>query len=837
MTSSREILKKLFQKELRWNIIYYLLGSGGLLGILFLFYYYKKNNPLRTDENKIVAKTSHNTLVGGNVCTVAVNLTGGNMNAPLISCNSQVEKKALPKIFQPQIPFLAESLFVERKALNQLKDILQPNDSKPRESPMVLTAYQGLGGVGKTQLALYYYYKSQKIYSFKCWFSAEQEDILDQQYREFCQEYSIPFDDKASPLNLEIQKKVKQFLENNPGWLLIYDNVRDSTMIGSYLPRTGGDIVLTSRHRFGWDQINGRAIEVRLLEKEEAIKLIKCAMSISGELPEEEKVSLNKLVHELGYLPLALAQAAAYINSCPAMTITAYLIKLQEVLVDTLDTPLNKNVYPQTLAKTWFITMEEIQRESPIALQVLQICAYLAPDGIPYRIAYEIFLKLTETLLEEKALNSDKDVQFNRKILGLLVSFSMVSYDKETKQINIHRLVQEVMRLEDNKSLTAKEIFTKRLKPLASFFIATYPSTKKTADFFNLRKIHPHIETVSSFLENLILQGLLDKAKDKDLFIEIKTIRADLLSLSGDFFVNVSCDAKKSLLYQEKVLVLVIELYGNQHSEVAIAYNNVGRAYIDMGCEKDAISYFNKALDIEKSIYGEEHLAVARSYNNLANAYLASDNPEKALELHLKALAIRLRLNNSIEIGTSYSNLGKTYYALQMYKDASEFHQKALEIKIKVQGEDHPSVAVSYSNLGCACQELGEKDKALEYQQKALTIKLKVYDEWHEEIAASYNNLGHAYRALGSEEALKCYEKALIIHSRTYGSSHPKIAGIYKNISNLYISSNPEIAREYLLKALAIYQQFDKQLDATKIERQLAELPSVGVTASTARFI
>ncbi len=756
MASSKEILKKFFVKEFRWDILYYLFRSGGVIGILFLLYYYynyKKNQPLSADESKVVAKSSHNTVERGNIYTVGVHLTGGDISAPLILCSSQVEKKALPKIFQPQIPFLAESLFVERAALNQLKEILQANDSKPQESPMVLAAYKGLGGVGKTQLALYYYYKSQKSYSFKCWFSAEQEDILDQQYREFCAEYSIPFNEKASPLNLEVQKKVKHYLENNPGWLLVYDNVKDSTMIGSYLPRTNGDIVLTSRHRFGWDQVNGQTIEVGVLEKEEAVELIKRAMSISGELSEEERISLNKLVHELGYLPLALAQAAAYIKNYPTMKTTDYLHKyctMPDILLE--QQALMRDVYPQSVAKTWFITMEAIQTQSPAALQLLQMCAYLAPDAIPL----EIFSNLTKVLPEEKS-NEEKTRNATRHVapggvemLSTLSHFSMVSYDQATESINIHRLVQTVIRHHEAKTIQA-DVIVQRLLKIAKCLDSLYCRTKDSENYTKIRILVIHIETAITHLQSFLPNNTINKNSPN----------------------------------------------ASSYQEMAIVFRKLGNMYRLLGDSAKKCNMLEQALQINEIFYEPNTDIIAKVLTDLGNAYYKMDNLKKAQMTFERALKINKENNYDEGIARVLTELGNVYYKMGNLEQARDTLEKALKINEEKKYRQQV-IARVFTQLGIVYRELGDLEKALNNLSRALEINKENCrgEKCNPMVLAKiYTEIGVAYRQRGAnhnklqdvENALSCLEYASKINEEYFGPDSVKVVEVervYKELED-----------------------------------------------------
>ncbi len=754
------------------------------------------------------------------------------------------EKNVLPACFNPSIPLFTIERFVKRDALLCQIDATFLSFQSPNVSPTRLTACYGLGGIGKTQLALYYYYKSPKTYSLRCWFLAER---LEENYREFCQRFQIHLEVDAS---FEIiSRKVRQWLEENPGWLLIYDNAID-TSITQHLPKTGGNILLTSRQALNWSQI-GREIKVDTVSESEAVELVKRAISDNGIpvlLEEKEGISLKELARELGYLPLALAQAAGYIKSCPGMRITLYLEKYNRTPDIYLDKPLDESVYPKSVAKTWFITIEEIEKRLPAALLVLKACAYLAPEGIPIQLLSKLVLELK--LAKEEREEKEEDDQTLDGILIVLSRFSMIGYNKETGYINIHRLVQRVIQQDDEKSLSTQACFEKRLQSVAKTLHSLYPSFyyKTLSEIEQARHLQLHMERVSHFLRPWIMENtehqktvvilqvnlllnlsnlfitILGKAAgakpliEEALTLSQKTWGEECSEVSASFLSlgEIEYDLgryKESKEHFENSLSIRLKLYDEDtpHSDVANSYNFLGNACYSLGNHKKALDYYQKSLEIYLKFYGDTHQSVADSYNSLGLIYDSLGEPQKALHSYYQpALDIYLKVygNSHPDVANSYNKLGNVHDSLGKTQKALKYYGQAFEIYLNIYGNMHPYVASSYNNLGNACDTLGKPQEALRYHEEALNIRLKIYNDSHPLVATSYNSLGNAYDSLGrNQEAFECQKKALDIDLKTYGHDpHPSVATSYNNLGNA-CKKLGEIgeALDYYQKALDIY--------------------------------
>ena len=204
-----------------------------------------------------------------------------------------------------------------------------------------------------------------------------------------------------------------------------------------------------------------------------------------------------------------------------------------------------------------------------------------------------------------------------------------------------------------------------------------------------------------------------------------------LLAAFGNFLEKY---ARYNRAYEIYNLALTnnIRLFGDNSTEAAISYNDIGLVYWQKGEYDKALEYHTKALEIEEKVLGSEHPDTATSYNNIGLVYSDKGEHDKALEFYIKALEIREKVLGSEHpyTATYYNNIGSGYCDKGEYDKALEFCIKALEIKEKVLGSEHPDTAISYNNIGLVYNKKGEYESAIKYLKKAAyTYKTKLGEE------------------------------------------------------------------------------------------------------------
>ena len=267
----------------------------------------------------------------------------------------------------------------------------------------------------------------------------------------------------------------------------------------------------------------------------------------------------------------------------------------------------------------------------------------------------------------------------------------------------------------------------------------------------------------------------------------------------------------EALTYQQKAISIVEQVLAQNHPDLATSYSNLSIIYQTIGQLPEALSYQQKAISIRKKVLGNNHPDLATSYNNLSLIYQAMGQLPKALAYQQKTKSIleKVLSKNHPNLAASYNNLSMIYQAMGQLPKALIYIQKAISIREKVLGKNHPDLATSYNNLSMIYQTMGQLPEALIYQQKSISIVEQALGKNHPDLATSYNNLSMIYQTMGQlPEALTYQQKAIAIIEQVLGNNHPDLAASYNNLSSIYqdIGQLPE-ALAYQQKAIAIQEQ------------------------------
>jgi hypothetical protein len=340
---------------------------------------------------------------------------------------------------------LSEPTFLSRSdLLEKLSKCLTPN-SQANTVPATLTALTGMAGVGKTELAKHVINCPPHQFVFRAWLSAESKTTLLGEYQRlaqamrWCGSKKAPSEDALVKL---VQERLAQYPA--PGWLLAFNNVDNIKAIKDLLPIHGGRILLTSRRQ---DWLDANTIEVGLLTLEEAVKLL--GKRRGGAIQASEQTAAEQLVQALGYLPLAITQAAAYIRM-HKKTIVQYLELFKEcptLMMAKNDLGRSTN---QAIATTWETSFMALQiqaedKENPkpeyqYAQELLVLCAYLPTDIISKQVLQQwLSVKLPEDYADPIELMLDT-------VLSCLLAYSLIERNEKAQTISLHCLLKLVLR-------------------------------------------------------------------------------------------------------------------------------------------------------------------------------------------------------------------------------------------------------------------------------------------------------------------------------------------------------------------------------------------------------
>jgi len=318
------------------------------------------------------------------------------------------------------------------------------HEALSRDSATAITqghAISGLGGIGKTQTAVEYTYRYRSEYRFIFWTRADTEVALQAGCVEIAKLLDLPEKDATNPA--DTVQAVRHWLEHTGEWLLIFDNADTPEVLKASYPRTPkGHILLTSRAQI-FDTLGiARPLALEKMQPGEALSFLYTRTG-RAEGDPAEKNAAEHLAAELGYLPLALEQAAAYITAKTARFQDS-LASFQKQRLALLNKAQPKTgEYPASVASTWALNFQEVEKE-PVAADILRVSAFLSPDDIPLELFSSGASQLGPVLAD--ALATSEDPLALNEALEPLMRYSLIRRDVDAQTYSIHRMVQEVVK-------------------------------------------------------------------------------------------------------------------------------------------------------------------------------------------------------------------------------------------------------------------------------------------------------------------------------------------------------------------------------------------------------
>jgi tetratricopeptide (TPR) repeat protein len=685
-------------------------------------------------------------------------------------------------------------------------------------------ALSGLGGIGKTQTAIAVARRLAEQYDYILWLSAEDIRFAGTGLRLLVDALNLPGVNPEQGDTYLQALRIWLRSDDSKNWLLVVDNADEPESLREFfdsLHTPRGKVLLTTRadaSRLACLNLHPKAVvEAQRMTEVEAVEFL-FERTGKPRNPQTEQTA-RAIAKRLGYLPLAMEQAGAYLTQTQAPLqdyLQLYDQKRREW--DQRYKPQMGN-YPATVGTTWLINIEQVQRKSPPSVALLQLLAFFDSERIPLWlvqvIAYQMkprgylalvyfvrwlvrkFARQTTPplgLLERIGLNESA----MSEALAQLISYSLVGYDgyieREGEQVPyscaVHRLVQEVVR--DN--LGAEQ--AQWVGQLLHAYSEIAPDPKTPAKWERWREMLPH------------LFATLERATALKVKPRLQAyLQAYLLNKAGLFLHYQGRYGEAEPLYQQALAIMRKRL-GEQHPDTATSLNNLAGLYQAQGRYDEAEPLYQQALAIRKVRLGEQHPHTAGSLNNLAGLYQAQGRYDEAEPLYQQALAIRkARLGEQHpDTATSLNNLARLYEAQGRYDEAEPLCQQALAIRKARLGEQHPHTAGSLNNLAGLYQAQGRYDKAEPLYQQALAIRKARLGEQHPDTAGSLNNLAGLYQAQGRyDEAEPLCLQALAIRKARLGEQHPDTATSLNNLAELYQAQGRyDEAEPLCLQALAI---------------------------------
>jgi hypothetical protein len=666
-------------------------------------------------------------------------------------------------------------------------------------------AIHGLGGAGKTRLAVEYGWLNQLEYPVGMFFvSADSPESLHQGLAALVASTVLNLPEREAREEEVRVGAALRWLAAHAGWYLVFDNVdspESARAVEDILPRLGkGHVVITSRLTQWSGAIEPLELDV-LSDQAGAEFLLERTEPRSGATGPGRKRSGNDvedatgLARALGGLALALEQAGAYV-AAKRVSLAEYLAAWESSdreVQEWHDARVMK--YPRSVASTWETTLSQLDA-GQIAL--LRICAQFAPDPIPLfvfdgEVATSIWRDLAQGT--PRGPQSSPSPGSIRDAVVVLANYSLLKWDAERELVSVHRVVQEIIR----NRLTAEESEASLRATLALLDEARPredPADVRTWPRWTL--LRTHVARVATAADGA---GIVD-------------VTASLYSSLGQLLYALALHRDAEPLMR-RALAIDEASYGAEHPSVAIRLNNLAQLLQDTNRLGEAEPLMRRALAIDEASYGAEHPSVAIRLNNLAQLLKATNRLGEAEPLMRRALAIDEASYGAEHpsVAIDLNNLAQLLQDTNRLGEAEPLMRQALAIDEASFGAEHPRVASRLNNLAQLLQATNRLGEAEPLMRRALAIDEASYGAEHPRVAIDLNNLAGLLQdtnRLGEAEPLM--RRALAIDEASYGAEHPRVAIRLNNLAQLLQDTNRlGEAEPLMLRHVRIFLRFTQE--------------------------
>ncbi|MCJ1289904.1 hypothetical protein MMC34_001437 [Xylographa carneopallida] len=685
------------------------------------------------------------------------------------------------------VPFERDSNFVGRgDTLTQIDKRFSDNSR---------AALAGIGGAGKSQVAIEYCYRFRQANpsTHVFWIYASTYARFSQAYEEIGSKLGLPNWDSTKENKIDLV--TKHLNEGTSSWFMVIDNADDmslfypekssagqeGTSLARQLPISScGKILITTRDSRVAERLTNRKAPIKL----SPMTLVEATHLLCSKLPDDERfqAGVEELVGELGFLPLAITQAAAFMTE-NFLTVTEYLMLLQNTEADFkdfishgLEDPRRDVDSESSIMRTWKLSFDHIDEQKPRAIEMLYFMAVLDRQSIP------------KSLLRK---DKEKEIDFVTA-LGTLQAFSLVNIQKGGEFVELHRLVQlstqTWLELQD-----ALEVWRR----VAVIVLANRFPSVTFQSRAECETLLPHVQVALANAPDvdsvkLYKARLLDGVAWYD--IEIKgqwasgytkartalSLYEDILQEDDDELIrsqNVLASAMSYLAKSAEAEALLKQALRNAKDKFTLVMiiRNLSVVLFVAGKLEDAAEFANQALEADDKLYGQDHELTITDMFNLANIMNLQGNHEGAGRLYQATLAFREK-----ELGPDHPDtminvdaLGSNMRSEGRLKEAEALHRKALAARMDQLGPQHTDTLISMDNLSLVLADQDRVAESIELAQEALKGFEEELGPDHPHSLTAANGLGlRLSRAGDPTRGISLLQRACHGREQVFGLQH-----------------------------------------------------------------
>ena len=685
----------------------------------------------------------------------------------------------------------------------ELLDELHQRLLREKATAVLPHALHGMGGVGKSLLAVEYLYRRMTEYDVVWWISAERTAQISLSLVALAPRLGLhPGSDSSSTVAAVLEAlRIGVPFAN---WLLVFDNAESPEAVRQFFPTGGqGSILVTSRNP-QWASF-ARSVEVDVFPREESKRLLR------ERVPGISDEDADRLAEALGDLPLAIDQAAAW-HAESGMLVDEYLRLLDEKRVDLLrSTTTLDNPHPVIAA--WDISLDQLESKNPAAYQLLQVCSFYAPEPI----ARTLFERMPRGSIAPELDAALEDPIRLGQAIREIGRYSLARFNHRNNSLQMHRLVQAALRFR-----MTEEDRTGMQRGAHLLLAASDPNDpNNTMRWERYGSLYPHVlvsEAVGSeegWVRNLVVNEVIYLLRWGDYESGL-----DLARTAHESWSQVLGEDHPQTLQVGRWLGFLLFTMG-KYPEAADLNSAVLEAYrrsIGPDAQDTIDALGNVAIDHRvRGTFGEA-LALTESVHQQYQRLLGPDDPETLRAAHNLGVSLRLvgdfaraidldRLtwqSRSMIYGQEHVDTLRTWLGyivdtreLGEYATALTYHREVVERSTALLGGDNPLSLSCFRHLAVALRKAGEHQEAMTTAEQARTDLAHRYGEHNpESMAATLELTVHLRHSGDLPEALRLGTQICDQYEKTYGSHHPHALSAAVNLAITYrLLGNPAAAQ------------------------------------------
>jgi hypothetical protein len=642
-------------------------------------------------------------------------------------------------------------------------------------------ALYGLGGVGKTQMALEYAYRFMADYDLIWWVPAERADQIVSSLADLAGRLGITVGENVT----EAAKAALESLRRGRSparWLLIFDNAEEPKELEPFLPAGGGHILITSRNQT-WSYL-AEPLEIDVFDRRESVA------HLLLHVPDLAQPEADRVAAALGDLPLAIEQAGAWLEQT-GMQADDYLEQLRTQTPRVLSLGEVAN-YPQSVITAWNMSIDRLQERSPAAARLLQLLAFFSPGPISMALLYsdemiDALLPFDDSLTEKLVLGH---------VIREISRLALIKVDQGSNSIQIHRLVQAVIRSQ----MTAEEQEA-ACHEIHEILVGARPRRGETDDPVNWERydiIWPHLEPsrADECTKENTRQLLIDhvrflwKRGEYDAGLELahnletrweqqlgpdhrQTLYlrfhiANLLRSQGKFREAREIDAH--------VLAKQQEFLPPDHPYTLMTAGGLAADLRALGEFQEALERDQETYERFKDQFGADHPRTLAAANNLAVSLRLVGNCFKAREIDQETLERRRLVLGPSHPYSLYSeaNLARDIREAGDFGESVNMLRQTLDKYQQVLGYDLPDTLRTAKSLAVSLRKSGEQREAFRLTEETYMRYLARYGKDGPDVLACALNLACDYSALNDKaKARQLVEEVRKAYRQSLGERHP----------------------------------------------------------------